>query len=197
VAIPGIGQLMIERYAKTRRERLFRASGEESVILQDSARGHFPVYLGARRSSTDERLREERQADERLREERQADERLREERQADERLREERQADLVQLRAHWSARSLQSNRVQLHECVNRFNDRNKLLTASVRESHFSPALAVVGKSRFWVTDDDDFRPFVRFIDMSLASAVKLFEFVYDEMLVPSAAEPRRSLPLTG
>jgi hypothetical protein len=158
---------MIERYAKTRRERLFRASGEEFVILQDSARGHFPAYLGARGSSTDERLREERLA------------------------------DLVELRAHWSARCVQSNRVRLHECVNRFNDRNKLLTASVRESHLSPALTVVGKSRFWIRDDDDFRPFVRFIDMSLASAVKLFEFVYEEMNVPSAAELERSLRLTG
>jgi len=112
-------------------------------------------------------------------------------------LREERLADLVELRAHWSARCVQSNRVRLHECVNRFNDRNKLLTASVRESHLSPALTVVGKSRFWIRDDDDFRPFVRFIDMSLASAVKLFEFVYEEMNVPSAAELERSLRLTG
>jgi hypothetical protein len=58
VATPGIGQLMIERYAKMRRERLFHstgeaANGEEYVILQDSARGHFPVYLSARGSSPD------------------------------------------------------------------------------------------------------------------------------------------------
>ena len=153
---------MIERYAKVRRERLFHsngeaANGEEYVILQDSARGHFPVYLSARGSSP----------------------------------------DVVQLRAHFSARRAHTKRFRLHDCVNRFNDRDKLLTATVRESHDSSALGVVGDSRFWVRDEGDFGPFVRFVDMSLASAVKLVERVYEEMELPSAAELERSLPMTG
>jgi hypothetical protein len=158
---------MIQRYAKMRRERLFHANGaeangeeangEEYVILQDSARGHFPVYLSARGSSP----------------------------------------DVVQLRAHFSARCAHTKRFRLHDCVDRFNDRNKLLTATVRESHDSSALGVVGKSRFWVRDEGDFGPFVRFVDMSLASAVKLVERVYEEMKLPSAAELERSLPMTG
>jgi hypothetical protein len=153
---------MIERYAKMRRERLFHsnaeaANGEEYVILQDSARGHFPVYLSARGSSP----------------------------------------DVVQLRAHFSARRAHTKRFRLHDCVNRFNDRDKLLTATVRESHDSSALGVVGDSRFWVRDEGDFGPFVRFVDMSLALAVQLVENVYEEMQLPSAAELERSLPMTG
>ena len=153
---------MIERYAKVRRERLFHsngeaANGEEYVILQDSARGHFPVYLSARGSSP----------------------------------------DVVQLRAHFSARRAHTKRFRLHDCVNRFNDRDKLLTATVRESHDSSALGVVGDSRFWVRDEGDFGPFVRFVDMSLALAVQLVENVYEEMQLPSAAELERSLPMTG
>jgi len=153
---------MIERYAKMRRERLFHstddaANGEEYVILQDSARGHFPVYLSARGSSP----------------------------------------DVVQLRAHFSARRAHTKRFRLHDCVNRFNDRDKLLTATVRESHDSSALGVVGGSRFWVRDEGDFGPFVRFVDMSLALAVQLVESVYEEMQLPSAAELERPLPMTG
>jgi len=153
---------MIQRYAKMRRERLFHsngeaANGEEYVILQDSARGHFPVYLSARGSSP----------------------------------------DVVQLRAHFSARRAHTKRFRLHDCVNRFNDRDKLLTATVRESHDSSALGVVGDSRFWVRDEGDFGPFVRFVDMSLALAVQLVENVYEEMQLPSAAELERSLPMTG
>ena len=153
---------MIERYAKMRRERLFHsngeaANGEEYVILQDSARGHFPVYLSARGSSP----------------------------------------DVVQLRAHFSARRAHTKRFRLHDCVNRLNDRDKLLTATVRESHDSSALGVVGDSRFWVRDEGDFGPFVRFVDMSLALAVQLVESVYEEMQLPSAAELERSLPMTG
>lgn len=153
---------MIQRYAKMRRERLFHsngeaANGEEYVILQDSARGHFPVYLSARGSSP----------------------------------------DVVQLRAHFSARRAHTKRFRLHDCVNRFNDRDKLLTATVRESHDSSALGVVGDSRFWVRDEGDFGPFVRFVDMSLALAVQLVESVYEEMQLPSAAELERSLPMTG
>ena len=153
---------MIQRYAKMRRERLFHsngeaANGEEYVILQDSARGHFPVYLSARGSSP----------------------------------------DVVQLRAHFSARRAHTKRFRLHDCVNRFNDRDKLLTATVRESHDSSALGVVGDSRFWVRDEGDFGPFVRFVDMSLALAVQLVESVYEEMQLPSAAELEPSLPMTG
>lgn len=153
---------MIERFAKMRRERLFHsnreaANGAEYVILQDSARGHFPVYLSARGSSP----------------------------------------DVVQLRAHFSARRAHTKRFRLHDCVNRFNDRDKLLTATVRESHDSSALGVVGDSRFWVRDEGDFGPFVRFVDMSLALAVQLVESVYEEMQLPSATELERSLPMTG
>jgi hypothetical protein len=148
---------MIERYAKMRRERLFHPNRDESVLLQDSARGHFPVYLSARGASP----------------------------------------DVVQLRAHTSAGCAHTKRFRLHEFVNRFNDRNKLLTASVRESHESSPLGVVASGRFWVRDDGDFRPFVRFVDMSLASAVELVESVYEEVRAPCAAELERSLPMTG
>jgi hypothetical protein len=72
-----------------------------------------------------------------------------------------------------------------------------LLTATVRESHDSSALGVVGGSRFWVRDEGDFGPFVRFVDMSLALAVQLVESVYEEMQLPSAAELERPLPMTG
>ncbi len=137
---------MIERYAQTRGERLFRASGGERLMLQDSARGHFPVYLSARGSSP----------------------------------------DVVTLRAHWS-RCERTERVRLQECVTRFNGRNKLLTASICESHATSALEVVGRSRFWVRDESDFAPFARFADRSLASAVKLFEGLYAEMRLSSAA----------
>jgi hypothetical protein len=153
---------MIERFAKMRRERLFHSNGEaangaEYVILQDSARGHFPVYLSARGSSP----------------------------------------DVVQLRAHFWARRARTKRFRLHDCVNRFNVRDKLLTATVRESHDSSALGVVGDSRFWVRDEGDFGPFVRFVDMSLALAVQLVESVYEELQLPTAAELERSLPMTG
>lgn len=164
---------MIQRYATMRGGRLFHANGEEAngkeaVILQDSARGHFPVYLSARGSSP-----------------------------THERLREEQRADVIQLRAHWLARCVHSKRFRLHDCVNRFNDRNALLTATVGESHDSSALRVVGNGRFRVAGDDDFGPFVRFVDVSLASIVELFESVYEEMQLPSAAELERSLPMTG
>ena len=153
---------MIQRYATMRGGRLFQpnseeSNGKEAVILQDSARGHFPVYLSARGSSP----------------------------------------DVIHLRAHWSARCAHSKRFRLHGCVNRFNDRNALLTATVRESHDSSALRVVGNGRFWVAGDDDFGPFVRFIDVSLASIVELFESVYEDMPLPSAAELERSLAMTG
>src|SRR5262249_54986874 len=53
VANRGIGQLMIKRYARTRGERLFRAYEGQYLILQDSARGHFPVYMRPHGSSPD------------------------------------------------------------------------------------------------------------------------------------------------
>ena|SRR6185312_1323017 len=137
---------MIERYAKTRGERLFHASGGESLMLHDSARGHFPVYLSVRGSSP----------------------------------------DVVTLRAHWS-RCARTERIRLHEYVNHFNEHDALLTASVCESHGTSALEIVAKSRFWVRDDDDFRPFVRFVDRSLAAAARLFEAIYTDQASHSIA----------
>jgi hypothetical protein len=157
VATRGVGQSLIERYAKTRRERLFRGGDGESLLMHDSAHGHFPVYMSARGSSP----------------------------------------DLVTLRARWSARCAHTERIRLQECVTRFNVRNALLTARVQESHDFSALAVVGKSRFWVRDEDDFRPFARFVDISLASAAKLFEDVYTEMKLPSLAELERCFQLSS
>ena len=148
---------MIERYAKTRGERLFRANGGDFLLLQDSARGHFPVYMHARSSSP----------------------------------------DVVTLRAHWSARCAHTERMRLHESVNRFNARNASVTASVRDSHDSSALQVVVNSRFWVRDERDFGPFVRFADMSLASAARLFEQIYADTQPPSAAELGRCLLITA
>ena len=49
----GHGQSVVERYAKTRGERLFRADGGEFLMLHESARGHFPVYMHAHGSSPD------------------------------------------------------------------------------------------------------------------------------------------------
>lgn len=137
---------MIERYAKMRGDRLFRACGGESLMLHDSARGHFPVYLSARGSSP----------------------------------------DVVTIRAHWS-RCARTERVRLNEYVNRFNARNALLTATICESHGTSGLEVIAKSRFWVRDEDDFRPFVRFADRALASAGQLFEAIYAELGSYSAA----------
>ena len=154
MATRGVGQSLIDRYAKTRSQRLFRREGE-SVLLHDSAHGHFPVYMSARGSSPDP----------------------------------------VTLRARWSARCAHTERTRLEECVNRFNVRNALLTANVHESHDLSALAVVGNSRFWVRDGDDFRPFARFVDMSLALATTLFEDVYAEMTLP--AEPEKCFQLSG
>lgn|GEM_PF-2329020 len=156
MATPGVGQSLIERYARTRGQRLFRGDEGESVLLHDSARGHFPVYMSARGSSP----------------------------------------DLVTLRARWSARCAHTERIRLQECVNRFTARNALLTANIHESHDFSALAVVGNSRFWVRDEDDFRPFTRFVDMSLALAAKLFEDVYAEMTLASPAELETCLQLS-
>ena len=44
---------VIQRYARTRGERLFRTGEGEFLMLHESARGHFPVYLHARGSSPD------------------------------------------------------------------------------------------------------------------------------------------------
>lgn len=147
--------MMIERYAKKRSERLFRANDGEYVQLQDSARGHFPVYMHACGSSP----------------------------------------DVVTLRAHWSARCAHTKRIHLRECVNRFNDRNPWLTVSVREAHDSSALTVVVNSSILLADEVDFGVFVRFVDLSLASAAKLFEQVYPGTQLPSPAELRRCLQL--
>ena len=157
VATKGFGQALIERYAKTRRERLFHSNGNEFVILQDSARGHFPVYMRARDSSP----------------------------------------DVVSLRARWSAGFAHAERIRVHELVNRFNDRNKWLTASIRETHDRSALRVVGNFRFWVRDEVDFAAFVRFVDLSLAAATKLFEAVYAEATLSSPAELERCFQLSG
>ena len=123
-------------------------------MLQDSAHGHFPVYMSGRGSSP----------------------------------------DAVTLRARCVVRCAQAERIRLHECVNRFNARNALLTASVHESH---ALEVVGSGRFWVRDERDFTPFVRFVDTSLALATRLVESVYAETHLHFCAELERSLRITA
>jgi Putative bacterial sensory transduction regulator len=157
VATRGIGQLMIKRYARTRGERLFRAYEGQYLILQDSARGHFPVYLRPHGSSP----------------------------------------DAVELCARWSARLAHAERIRLLELVNRFNDRNQWLTASVRDTNDASALTVVGRSRFCITDEVDFGAFARFVDLSLASAAKLFEAVYAEMKLPSSAEIGRRFQISA
>jgi Putative bacterial sensory transduction regulator len=152
VATRGIGQLMINRYARTRGERLFRADDGGYLMLQDSARGHFPVYLRPHDSSP----------------------------------------DVVELCARWSARLAHAERSRLLEWVNRFNDRNPWLTASVRDTNDASAPTVVGNSRFCITNEVDFGAFARFVDLSLASATKLFEGVYAEIkLSPSDDIERR------
>ena len=90
--------------------------------------------------------------------------------------------DVVSFRAHWSAGLARTELSRLHAHVDRFNGCTPWLTASVRHSHDSFALEIVGHIRFCSTDDD-FATFARFVDMSLSAATKLFETVYSEITV--------------
>jgi len=96
--------------------------------------------------------------------------------------------DVVEFRARSFARFPHAERTRLLEWVNRFNDCIQWLPASVRSSRYSADLAVVGNSRFCVADEGDFGAFVRFADLFLAVAAKLFEGVDAEMKLPSPDE---------
>jgi hypothetical protein len=96
--------------------------------------------------------------------------------------------DVVEFRARSFTRFPHAERTRLLEWVNRFNDRIQWLPASVRNSRYSADLAVVGNSRFCVADAGDFAAFVRFADLFLAVAAKLFEGVDAEMKLPTPAE---------
>lgn len=81
-----------------------------------------------------------------------------------------------------------AERGRLLELVNRWNDQDPWLTASVRPTADGSQLRVVGNSTFFVVLDAEFPVLRRFADLSLASALKLFELLNSEMRLPSAAQ---------
>ena len=152
-----IGQQMIERYAKKRSHRLFRAEDGEYLILTESTVGPFRAYMHPRGSSP----------------------------------------DVVKCCASPFVSFPHLERDRLLELVNRFNNRNQWLTASVRDTHDMSRLRVVGNSRLSLSDEADFGVFVRFVDLSLETAAKLFETVDREMKLPSPAELQHWIQLSG
>ena len=79
-------------------------------------------------------------------------------------------------------------RGRLLELVNRWNDQNPWLTASVRPTADGSQLRVVGNSTFFVVLDSEFAVLRRFADLSLGAALKLFEAVNAEMTLPSTTQ---------
>jgi hypothetical protein len=96
--------------------------------------------------------------------------------------------DVVKVTARWSARYPVTERTRLVEWVNRFNQGNQWLTATVQDAPDSPHVQVVGTNLLCVTGPRDFGPFRAFVDMSLLSAYKLFKAVDAEMELPSVSE---------
>jgi len=95
---------------------------------------------------------------------------------------------VVKIRARWSMRFPRAERNRLLELVNKWNDHNQWLTASIRDTHDGTDLRVVGNSRIAVDENVDFSTFRWFVDLSVASAAKLFEEVAAEMKLPSPSE---------
>lgn len=88
-------------------------------------------------------------------------------------------------------------RGRLLEWVNRWNDQNQWLTASVRPTTDGSQLRVVGNSTLFVVLDSEFAVLRRFADLSLASATKLFEAVNNEMALPSPTQLEEWFEWTG
>lgn len=97
-------------------------------------------------------------------------------------------APAIKVRARSGRAFPHAERVRLLEAVNRFNDHNGWLTASVRDTADGARLRVVGNSRFAVDEDTDMQTFSRFVDRSMVSAVILFEAIQEEMKLPSPQE---------
>jgi hypothetical protein len=96
--------------------------------------------------------------------------------------------DVVKVTARWSGRYPVTERTRLVEWVNRFNQGNQWLTATVQDAPDSPHVQIVGTNLLCVSGPEDFGAFRAFVDMSLVSAYKLFKAVDAEMELPSASE---------
>lgn len=96
--------------------------------------------------------------------------------------------NVVTLRARTQAQFPHAERGRLLEWVNRWNDKNPWLTASVRPTTDGSRLRVVGHSPFFVVVDSEFPVLRRFADLAFAAALKLFEAVRTELVVPSPAQ---------
>jgi hypothetical protein len=81
-----------------------------------------------------------------------------------------------------------AERGRLLELVNRWNDGNQWLSASIRAGQGAGRLRIVGNSRLSITGDGDFAVFARMADLAIASAAKLFEELDTEMKLPSAEQ---------
>lgn len=95
--------------------------------------------------------------------------------------------DVVKLRARTSVDFPVAERGRLLELVNKWNDGNQWLSASIRDGQES-RLRIVGNSRLSITGDGDFAVFARMADLAIASAAKLFEELDTEMKLPSAEQ---------
>jgi hypothetical protein len=143
-----IGDSLIQRYAKKRKESLCRDDSGQYLILVDSPIGQFTVYLRAQGTAP----------------------------------------DVVKITARSSARYPVTERSRLVEWVNRFNQGNQWMTATVQDAPDSPHVQVVGTNLLCVSGHKDFGAFRAFVDMSVVSGYKLFRSVDEEMKLPSAAE---------
>jgi hypothetical protein len=96
--------------------------------------------------------------------------------------------DVVKLRARTAVDFPVAERGRLLELVNRWNDGNQWLSASIRAGQAASRLRIVGNSRLSITGDGDFAVFARMADLAIASAAKLFEELDTEMKLPSAEQ---------
>ena len=99
--------------------------------------------------------------------------------------------NVVKLRARPGLQFPTAERSRLLEWANRWNDRNPWLTASVRRTADGSHLRIVGNSTLFVVLDSEFPVLRRSIDLSLGAALRLFEAVNDEMVLPSATQLER------
>jgi hypothetical protein len=144
----GIGDSLIEKYAKRLEEWLFRDDDGQYLMLVDTPLGQFPVYLRSQGTGP----------------------------------------DVVKVSARSQARYPVTERTRLVEWVNRFNQGNQWMTATVQDAPDSPHVQVVATNLLCVTGHKDFGAFRAFVDMSLVSAYKLFKAADAEMALPTPTE---------
>lgn len=96
--------------------------------------------------------------------------------------------NVVKLRARTEVQFSHAERSRLLEWVNRWNENNAWLTASVRPTADGSHLRIVGNSTFFVVVDSEFPVLRRFADLALAAALKLFEAVKTELVLPSPSQ---------